>query len=299
MTVSTWLLGETQASSQVTQTHFSHLQQRIEELIQGMDFRKMASRRKLLLSVGFDPRKNAMNSSFYQTLASESRLSVLLMLAKRDLPMRAWSALSRITKHQPVGGPAALSWSGTLFEYLMPTIFIQEPKDSIMDKSARSAYLNQRAFLHAHGLRGALSESGHVDPNPRGAYGYKAFGIPTLASSPEVDAKLVVSPYAVALGLHVDPGQALADLRFLYAHVSGRYGFYEAMDYSTDPQGQLVGMYMSHHQGMLFASITNLLHDGFIQNLFTSHPLVQTVLHLIDEAVPSPTKELFSEKVAV
>lgn len=296
MAVSSWLLSEAHTPSQETDT-FYQLHLRVEALIQGMNFQKMVSRRKLLLSVGFNPRKNMMNSSFYQTLASESRLSVLLMLAKRDLPLRAWSALSRITKRQPIGGLAVLSWSGTLFEYLMPTIFIEEPKNSIMDKSSRSAYVNQRTFLQAHGLRGALSESGFVDANPRGAYGYKAFGIPTLASSPEVDAKLVISPYAVALGLSVDPTRALADLRALSSNAYGRYGFYEAIDYSTDSKGQPVGTYMSHHQGMLLASIVNFLHDGFIQKLFMSHPLIQPVLFLIDEAIPSPTKELFSEKL--
>ncbi len=292
MAVSSWLLNEARTSSQ-ERNEFSQLYIRTETLIQKMDFQKMVSRRKLLLSVGFDPHKNLMNASFYQTLASESRLSVLLMLAKRDLPLRAWNALSRITRRQPVGGPAILSWSGTLFEYLMPAIFIEEPTNSIMDTSSRSAYVNQRAFLQVHGLRGALSESGFVDANPRGAYGYKAFGIPTLASSPEVDAKLVVSPYAVALGLSVEPVSALADLCALSSNAYGRYGFYEAIDYSADPKGQIVGTYMSHHQGMLLASIVNFLHAGFIQKLFMSHPLIQSVLFLIDEAIPSPTKELF------
>lgn len=296
MTVSSWLLREARSSVQAPLDDFYALYLRVEALVQTMDFQKLVSRRKLLLAVGFDPPKNAMSSSFYQTLASESRLSVLLMLAKRDLPLRAWSSLSRITKCQPTGGPAALSWSGTLFEYLMPNLFIAEPKNSIMDKSSRSAYANNRAFLRAHGLRGALSESGYAEINARWDYGYKAFGVPTLALSQEVDSRLVVSPYAVALGLSVDPVSALSDLRHLSSNAFGQYGFYEAIDYSTDPLGQPVGTYMSHHQGMLLASIVNFLQNGFIQKLFSSHPLIQAVLFLIDETISSPTKDIFLEK---
>jgi cyclic beta-1,2-glucan synthetase len=288
ITVSSWLLSQS--------TSAETLRGRVEALLHSMDFQALVSRRRLLLSVGFDAKTKVLSPFSYQTLASESRLSVLLMLAKRDVPLKAWSVLSRIVKRQPTGGPAAVSWTGTLFEYLMPNLFFAEPKGSIMEKSSRSAYANHRAFAKSHGLCGALSESGYAQLNETGDYGYKAFGVPSLALSPHADSRLVIAPYAVVLGLGVDPKNALADLHRLSKRALDRYGLLEAIDYTADPAGQRIGSYMSHHQGMILGSIVNFLYEGFLQKLFSSHPLVQTVLFLTDEVAAPLTEELFPAK---
>lgn len=292
ITVSSWLSQEARPTRT---TDGRNLWTRVEELIHTLDFQALASEKKHLLAVSLDPATGTLSPSFYQTLASESRLSVLLAIAKDNLPVRAWGLLSRVTKRQPHGGSTVLSWSGTLFEYLMPTLFLSEPRDSLMGTGMRHAYANHRAHLADLGLCGALSESGYAAFNASGDYGYKAFGIPSLALSPHADGRPVIAPYAVALGLAIDQKAALRDLEHLATKAYGRYGFLEALDHTTEPDGQPIGTYMSHHQGMLLGALTNALHTGFLQTLFTAHPLVQTVLFLIDEPPGRPTKELFPE----
>ncbi len=292
MAVSSWLLEE---PPHVESASEPALWTRVETLIHGIDFAALTSRKKSLLAVSLDPATETLSPSFYQTLASESRLSVLLAIAKGDVPLRAWSLLSRLIKRQPHGGSAVLSWSGTLFEYLMPTLFLAEPADSLMGTGMRHAYANHRAYLRGLGFCGALSESGYGVFNPSGDYGYKAFGVPGLALSPHADGRPVIAPYAVALALAVSPAAALHDLARLSEKAYGRYGFLEALDYTTEAEGQPIGTYMSHHQGMLLGAIANTLHPGFLQTLFMAHPLIQTVLFLIDEPTGQPTTELFPE----
>lgn len=296
ITTSSWLLNEITTETSHQYAQIEALRGRVETLIHALDFSRVISTRKRLLSLGFDPRTNTLSPFFYQTLASESRLSVLLAIAKRNLPLQAWNALSRTRKRQPVAGAPLLSWSGTLFEYLMPDLFLKNPPGSLLRMSGQSAYANHRALLRTRGLYGALSESGYSEMNAEKDYRYNAFGLQSLALFPHADSRSVVAPYAIFLALETDPKTALSDLHRLSHKALDRYGFFEAIDYTSDPKGQLIGSYMSHHQGMSFAAIVNYLHAGYIQELFSSHPLVQTSLFLIDEAPTPLTKELFPDE---
>ena len=254
-------------------------------LVREMDFRFLYQRRKKALSVGYDVAEDRLDPSTYNLLASEARIASFVAIAKGDIPQESWFHLGRA--HTLFRGePVLLSWSGTMFEYLMPLLWMRHQPDTIIDRSMKTAVRSQRDCGRRRGVPWGISESAFVS-GPNGEYGYGAFGVPELAMKREDSQALVISPYSSYLAAGVDPAAAVENLRRMEAFGwFGRYGFYEAIDYTragADP----VRMWMAHHQGMSLLAIVNLLFDNPFQQYFHAEPQALATELLLHERVPA------------
>jgi hypothetical protein len=256
-----------------------------------MDFEFLYNRRRKLLSIGFDADAQQLNASCYDLLASEARMAVFAAIAKDDIPQESWFQLGRahILDH---GRPVLLSWTGTMFEYLMPVLWMRSYPGTLLDRSRVASVHAQQEFAKSKRIPWGISESSYFKRDDSGNYGYRAFGVPALAVHVDEDEKdaLVVSPYSTFLALHVDGAGALRNLKKMAAkNWVGTYGFYESVDYTSSHQHswrrryEVVHCWMAHHQGMSLLSIANFLGDGTLQNWFHSSPRVQATELLLQE----------------
>ena len=254
-----------------------------------MDFSFLWNPRRKLLSIGFESEKSELHSACYDLLASEARIAVFVGIAKDDVPQETWFRLGR-THVSDRGQPVLLSWTGTMFEYLMPALWMHTYHGTLLDRSRHAAIRSQQEYATAKRVPWGISESAFATRDAAGNYGYHAFGIPQLAiHRDELDA-LVISPYSTFLALNTDPAACLRNLRIMSGHGwLGAYGFYEAADYSRS-QGklwhhsfELVRCWMAHHQGMSLLSLANFLADGAVQEWFHSHPCVLSTELLLHE----------------
>jgi cyclic beta-1,2-glucan synthetase len=253
-----------------------------------MDFRFLLNQRKLL-SVGFDVDSKQVHSACYDLLATESRTAVFAAIAKEDIRQESWFLLGRAhTLDQ--GRPVLLSWTGTMFEYLMPLLWMRTYPNTLLERSASAAIGSQQAYAENKRIPWGISESAYFRMDEAGNYQYYAFGIPNLALSKRDVNALVVSPYSTFLALHVCASDALENLhRMSREGWLGAYGFYEAVDFtparhhSWRHRYEIVPCWMAHHQGMSLLSIANFLHDGVVQRWFHSEPRVQATELLLHE----------------
>lgn len=268
----------------------------VDALLGEMRFGFLKSRKRQLISVGYHVPTERLETRLYQTLASEARITDIIALAQGVLSLKGWSKLNRKIVESPFSAGALFSWTGTLFEYLMPGIFIEEYPDSASGQSICSAIRANRRFAKHHGLPcWGLSESGYYEFDKAGNYRYKPFGVPALALSPLADNRPVISAYSIAMALPYAPTAAWDCLSEYARHdgVDPRYGYLESIDFSDNPHGAPVRMCMSHHQGMILATLGNIFFDRMVIRLFESHPLIQNSLFILDEILPAPSKEPF------
>ncbi len=253
-----------------------------------MDFRFLLNQRKLL-SIGFDVKSQQVHSACYDLLATESRISAFVAIAKDDIRQETWFLLGRphALEH---GHPVLLSWTGTMFEYLMPLIWTRTYPNTLLERSSRAAVRTQQAYVENRGIPWGISESAYFRTDEAGNYQYYAFGVPQLALSKGELNALVISPYSSALALHVCASEALKNMhRMSRDGWLGSYGFFEAADFTPARRRsrlhryQLVRCWMAHHQGMSLLSIANFLDDGVIQRWFHSDPRVQATELLLHE----------------
>jgi hypothetical protein len=254
-----------------------------------MNFGFLRDRRRKLLSVGYDAGAHQLNAACYDLLASEARIATFVAIAKDDIPQDTWFLLGRV--HTMDHGRAVLlSWTGTMFEYLMPAIWMRSYPQTLLDRTCNAAVQAQQAYTARKRIPWGISESAHSKRDPAGNYGYQAFGLPHLGlREPDVQA-LVISPYSTFLALHVDPAAALRNLRTMAKKGwCGRYGFYEAVDFKPEYQRswrhnyEVVRCWMAHHQGMSLLSVANLLLGGIVQHWFHCAPQVQATELLLHE----------------
>jgi cyclic beta-1,2-glucan synthetase len=246
------------------------------------DFLFVESRQ--LLAIGFDGQAGETLSACYDLLASEARIASFLAVASGDIPQKAWFRLDRT--HSLVKRRAALlSWTGTMFEYMMPTLWMRNYPDTLISRSLESTVAIQR--LHVRGIPWGISESGFAKTDPQGRYGYQAWGIPDLALKYGAEDGPVISPYSTFLALPFAREEALANLhRMADLGWVGSFGFYEAADYGDyiDADApQLVRSWMAHHQGMSLLAITNLLCGNIFQEWFHANPKVRAAELLLHE----------------
>jgi hypothetical protein len=253
-----------------------------------MDFRFLLNRRRKLLSVGYDVDLQELHSACYDLLATESRTAVFAAIAKEDIPQESWFMLGRAHTLDK-GRPVLLSWTGTMFEYLMPALWMRTYPNTLLDRSRVAVVRSQQAYTAAKRIPWGISESAHFQTDPAGNYQYYAFGLPQLALRSGELNKLVISPYSTFLAMHVDAPGSVANLRKM-SHDGwfGPYGFYESADYSASKRSwrmkcEVVRCWMAHHQGMILLSIANFLHDGVVQRWFHSDPRVQATELLLHE----------------
>ncbi|WP_326541903.1 GH36-type glycosyl hydrolase domain-containing protein [Pseudorhodoferax sp.] len=264
---------------------------RCEALCAAMDFRALYDGKRHLFHIGLRTDDNALDAGHYDLLASEARLLSFLAIAKGDVPRRHWSALGRV--FLAVGMRTGLkSWSGSVFEYLMPLLVMDEPRGGLLRGASGAAVQAQRAFAQARALPWGVSESAYAARDHSLAYQYAPFGVPRLALRRTPLAEQVVAPYASVMAAMVAPQAALANLRRLQALGGrGELGFFDALDFTAARQlaGQpvtVVRNFMAHHQGMALVALCNLLCEAAPRRWFAAAPLVQAHATLLHERTP-------------
>lgn len=262
-----------------------------ERLFSATDMSFLYDATRQVLRIGYNLDRGRLDGNAYDLLASESRLASFLAIAKGDVPGRHWAHLGRpFTREGP--DTVLLSWSGTLFEYLMPELFMDEPGGSLLGQSACGAVDSQIRFGHESSMPWGVSESGYYVLDGASNYAYQAFGVPALAIRTGKTTERVVAPYATFLALQCRPGSAVDNLhRLERLGALGRYGFFEALDFT--PQHMDVGAtravvksYMAHHQGMALASLDNALLSTNLRSRFHSEPRVQACELYLHERMP-------------
>ena len=253
-----------------------------------MDFSFLLEKRRKLLSIGYDAGTHKLHDACYDLLASEARIGTFISIAKDDIPQETWFQLGRMHTLDH-GRLVLLSWTGTMFEYLMPTIWMRSYPETLLDRAQTGAVRAQQFYTSRKRIPWGISESSFSKRDSSGNFGYHAFGVPNLALRDREIYSLVISPYSTFLALHVDPENALHNIRRMAKKGwCGRYGFYESVDFSPEnpPRGQnyeVVRCWMAHHQGMSLASIANFLFDNVVQHWFHRHPRVQATELLLHE----------------
>ncbi|HSJ28397.1 MAG TPA: glucoamylase family protein [Acidimicrobiia bacterium] len=267
------------------------LSRRTADLARDMDFSFLYNSQNGLLSVGYRVLESTLDESHYDLLASEARLASFVGIAKGDLPPSHWFRLGR--SMTPMGTDAALiSWSGSMFEYLMPLLVMRSPPESILDTTYRSVVQRQIDYGRERHVPWGISESAYAARDVHLTYQYRAFGVPGLGFERGLSEDLVVAPYATMLAAMVEPRKAVVNLAQLTEiGASGAFGFYEAVDFTPvrrpkDGEPVLVKAFMAHHQAMSIVAVANVLRGGFARRLFHGEASVQATELLLHERVP-------------
>ena len=275
----------------------ARLSSQIGEFAQ-MDFTFLYSKRRRLFAIGYKVDGNRRDAGYYDLLASEARLTSFIAIAQEQIPQENWFALGRSLAN--VGGKSILlSWSGSMFEYLMPLLVLPAYENTLLDQTCKCAVARQIEYGQLRGVPWGISESGYNSFDVGLNYQYRAFGVPGLGLKRGLVDDLVVAPYASALALMVVPGKAYLNLQRLSKEgFEGDYGFYEAIDFTESrvPSGQssaVVRSFMAHHQGMSLISFACRLLDRPMQKRFESIPQVRATTLLLEEKIPKVTKFLF------
>jgi cyclic beta-1,2-glucan synthetase len=297
---SQWLAGETLGMAE-------RMKINIRELSAGMDMRFLYDPKRKLFTIGYNVSLGSLDVSSYDLLASEARLGSYVAIARSDVPLEHWFSMSR--PYGAIGRQRVLlSWTGTMFEYLMPLLFQRSYGNSLLDKAAREAVAVQIAYGRKCRVPWGISESAFADLDLGKNYQYKAFGVPALGLKRGLEEKLVVAPYATLLALNLAPKETVQNLKQLAGlGLLGDYGYYEAMDFSRQPQrdsgsqtlkrGVIIEAYMAHHQGMAFLALTNFLHGNPFPRRFHSDSRVRAFEALLQERIPTlPPLHLISTR---
>ncbi len=261
---------------------------RAQALCDSMDFALLYDPQRRLMHIGIDTGSGKRSEGYYDLLESEARLTSYFAVARGDVPREHWRALSRAqVQHERYRG--CVSWSGSVFEYLMPELFLPPQRDSLLWESAKFCLRVQRRRVRT-GQPWGVSESAYFALDSALSYRYKAHGCAALAMQPDMDRELVLSPYSAFLALAVAPRAAVRDLRrFAARGLLGQYGFREALDCTrarTGGGGQIVHCVMAHHQGMSLLSACNALCGGQVQRWFLADPAMRAHMSLLSERLP-------------
>jgi cyclic beta-1,2-glucan synthetase len=267
--------------------------ERARAMAMAMDFTLFYDPRRRLMSIGYDARTGRLDESAYDLLASEARLASFVAVAKGDVPVEHWFHLGR-TLTTSENATALVSWSGSMFEYLMPVLVMASRPFSLLDQTHQAAVRRQIGYAATRNVPWGISESAYNVRDRHDTYQYRAFGVPDLALKRGLASDLVVAPYATALALAIDPHLAMQNLGALESlGAFGRFGFYDAIDYTRpDPEStcSIVRTYMAHHIGMSLVAFDNALHleqgMGRWQGRFMRDPAARASSLLLDERVP-------------
>ncbi|WP_338769762.1 glucoamylase family protein [Massilia sp. METH4] len=256
-----------------------------------VDYGFLFNRTTRLLAIGYNVTERRLDASYYDLLASEVRLASYVAVAQGQLPQEHWFALGRqlAIVH---GRPVLMSWSGSMFEYLMPLLVMPTYPDTLLDQTYHSVVTAQIEYGRQRNVPWGVSESGYTTVDAAMNYQYRAFGVPGTGMKRGLADDLVIAPYASMMALMVEPESACQNLQKMAGlGFMGRYGFYEAIDYTPArlPRGQqfaIVKSFMVHHQGMGFLALDYLLHDRPMQRRFESDPMLQSALLMLQERSP-------------
>lgn len=262
------------------------------EMWEHMDFRMLFDERRLLFPIGFNTAEGRLDTSFYDMLASECRLASFLAIAKGDVPQEHWFRLGR-SLAGTTGNVALISWSASMFEYLMPLLVMRSWPTTLLDDTYAAVVHRQIQYGAELGVPWGVSESAFNAKDAILTYQYQAFGVPGLGLKRGLSDDIVIAPYATVLALPIAPHSVIANLRALAAEgARGRYGFYEAIDYTPGrvparESRAIVKAYFAHHQGMSLVAFGNELTDYAMQRRFHHDPMVASAELLLQERVPA------------
>nr|AUN36818.1 cyclic beta-1,2-glucan synthase [uncultured bacterium] len=267
----------------------SALADRADDYAQEMDFRFLYDKTRSLFAIGYHAGSPSLDGSYYDLLASEARLASFLAVAKNDVPVEHWFRLGR-TLTRAAGEMALVSWSGSMFEYLMPNLVMRSFPYTVLDQTYKGAVERQIAYAAERGVPWGVSESAYNLRDRYYTYQYRAFGVPDLALKRGLGRDLVIAPYASALAAMVEPQKAIANLTAIEKRGAlGPYGFRDALDYTRPTPGQQFGMvqtYMAHHVGMSLVALTNALTAQIWQRRFHTDAMVRSAELLLHERAP-------------
>ncbi|HEY0728480.1 MAG TPA: glucoamylase family protein, partial [Pyrinomonadaceae bacterium] len=272
-------------------SRLSRIARTCDQFADAMDFSVLFDVERQLFTVGYNVTASRADDSYYDLLATEARLASFVGIAKGDVPQQHWFRMGRaFTKVD--GGRALLSWTGTMFEYLMPLLVMRNYRQTLLGETYETVVQRQIEYGQERGVPWGISEAAYNVRDLQLNYQYGPFGVPGLGLKRGLVEDLVVAPYATMLAAAVDVDAALRNLRRLRNEGAlGPFGFYESIDYTPErvPDGQksvLIRAFMTHHQGMSLVALTNLLHDSVIEKRFHSDPTVQATELLLQERIP-------------
>jgi cellobiose phosphorylase len=271
-----------------------------DELAAGMDFTYLFNPARDLFSIGCNVTERRCDISFYDLLASEARLCSYVAIALGQVPQDHWFSMGRLLVASQ-GEAILVSWSGSMFEYLMPLLVMPNYENTLLDHTCKAAVQQQIEYGKLRGVPWGISESGYNRTDVQLNYQYRAFGVPGLGLKRGLAEDLVIAPYATVMALMVSPVEACENLQRLAAEGrEGAYGFYEAVDYTPtrlppDEKSATIQSFMAHHEGMSLLALVNLLHDYPMQRRFMACPLLKAADLLLQERVPKTAASVLSE----
>ncbi len=262
-----------------------------ERLADEMDFRFLLDKERQIFAIGYRVEDEKLDNSFYDLLASESRLASFVAIAKGDVPQQHWFRLGR--PQTPVdSGRALVSWTATMFEYLMPILVMRDFDGTLLHETYRSVVERQIEYGNNNNVPWGISEAAYNGRDLHLNYQYAAFGIPGLGLKRGLSEDLVIAPYATALAAAIDPHAAFENFKHLVReNALARYGFYESIDYTPErlpptEKSVVIRAFMAHHQGMILLSLDNLLNENIMQERFHREPLIRATELLLQERIP-------------
>lgn len=270
----------------------------IDNIIKEMDFKFLYNEERGLFSIGYNLEEKSLGNSYYDLLASESRATSFITIALNQIPKEHWFNLSRAMTNA-FKEKSLVSWSGTMFEYFMPTLIMKSYKDTLFSMTYASVINSQKEFAKMKGVPWGISESAYYQFDLSENYQYKAFGIPGIGLKRGLEDELVISPYSTLITLPYSKDEGIENLKKLMTKETyGRYGFIEAIDYTPNRVSKMdtlegevakkdVRCYMVHHLGMSLMALDNALNDNILQKRFHSMPEVKATELLLKERIPS------------
>ncbi len=283
-------VSQAEGSSHGLKKRLAAIEATARAMAEEMQFDFLFDQQRRLLSIGCAA-DGTLDSNCYDLLASEARLASFIAIAMNHIPARHWFRLGRPVT--PLGkGAALISWSGSMFEYLMPSLIMRAPAGSLLEQTSRLIVQRQIGYGAELGIPWGISESAYNARDLEFTYQYSNFGVPGLGLKRGLRENAVIAPYATALAAMVDPESAMRNFERLTAiGARGRYGFHEALDYTRSrlPDGDQVAIvraYMAHHQGMTIVAIANVLLDGKMRGRFHAEPSIQATELLLQERAP-------------
>lgn len=259
-----------------------------DSIVRDTNFRPLYDENQCLFRIGYNTDLKMLDPSKYDLLASESRQASFIAVAKGDVPQKHWFRLGRpltIANHMQ----SLVSWSGSMFEYLMPELIMKSYPNSVISQSCLAMVVSQINYGKRKDVPWGISESQYYRFDADSNYQYRAFGISDLSFQSSMQNELVITPYATLLALNYLPEKTISNMKKLIEMgVESEYGFYEAVDFTVPDTSEfkrytLVKSYMMHHQGMSLVSINNALNDYIMQKRFHKEPIVQATEILLEE----------------
>jgi cyclic beta-1,2-glucan synthetase len=284
-------LEKSERAAQLLLHRLTTLAETSRTIFAAMEFGFLFDSDRQLLSIGYRGVDGILDSNYYDLLASEARLASFIAIAKGDVPARHWFRLGRTLT--PIdGGSGLISWSGSMFEYLMPSLVMRAPSGSLLEQTNRLIVRRQIEYGYELGIPWGMSESEYNARDIEKTYQYSSFGVPDLGYKRALGENTVVAPYATALAAMVDPAAAARNFKRLTGlGARGQYGWYEALDYTRSrvPDGAkfaIVRAYMAHHQAISLVAVANALQDGAMRARFHTEAIIQAAELLLQERMP-------------